>query len=255
MTMTDFTLTTYPSGTRWNLADPQPHNVNIRDIAWALANGAVRFAGHIRGAYSVAQHSVLVHDLLAGNRGWPNESGWRELSHSEQCGFDEARLQFSDGTRDLARDAGLHALFHDAHEAYLGDLISPLKKLLRAWSDAPGLASPWDQLEAQHDAAIFDALKLGRYWAGECTDRSQEGLLGHALHRVRRFDAVVHLADMEAYRIENEVLRSPLASLDALPGRAILTPVEAANLFLTRARPYLGGCCEPPELFSPEGAP
>ena len=80
---------------RWvNPFDPDPDQLDIGDIARALANQC-RFGGHCRVFYSVAQHSVIVSELI------------------EQRGGD-------------AEDA-FAALMHDASEAYLGDMPHPLK--------------------------------------------------------------------------------------------------------------------------------
>jgi uncharacterized protein len=82
------------SGKRVNPFDPDPESLDIEDIAHALANQC-RFGGHCRVFYSVAQHSVLVSELV------------------ERRGGD-------------AEDA-FAALMHDAAEAYLGDMPHPLK--------------------------------------------------------------------------------------------------------------------------------
>ena len=80
---------------RWvNPFDPDPEQIDLGDIARALANQC-RFGGHCRTFYSVAQHCVIVSELI-------EEEG---------------------GT---AHDA-LAALMHDAAEAYLGDLPHPIK--------------------------------------------------------------------------------------------------------------------------------
>ena len=80
---------------RWvNPFDPDPAQLDAGDIARALANQC-RFGGHSRAFYSVAQHSVIVSQLV------------------EQGGGD-------------AEDA-FAALMHDAGEAYLGDMPHPLK--------------------------------------------------------------------------------------------------------------------------------
>jgi hypothetical protein len=74
---------------RWvNPFDPDPEQLDIRDIARALAKRC-RFGGHCRVFYSVAQHSVIVSELV------------------EQRGGD---------VEDV-----FAALMHDASEAYLGD--------------------------------------------------------------------------------------------------------------------------------------
>lgn len=77
------------SGGIFDPLNPDPEKIDIRDIAHALANQC-RFCGHCDRHYSVAEHSVHV---------------------SRVCDPDDA----------------LHGLLHDAPEAYLGDLASPLK--------------------------------------------------------------------------------------------------------------------------------
>jgi hypothetical protein len=80
---------------RWvNPFDPDPAQLDAGDIARALANQC-RFGGHSRVFYSVAQHSVIVSELV------------------EQRGGD---------VEDV-----FAALMHDASEAYLGDMPHPLK--------------------------------------------------------------------------------------------------------------------------------
>jgi uncharacterized protein len=80
---------------RWvNPFDPDPEQLDVGDIARALANQC-RFGGHSRVFYSVAQHSVIVSELV------------------EQRGGD---------VEDV-----FAALMHDATEAYLGDMPHPLK--------------------------------------------------------------------------------------------------------------------------------
>src|ERR687888_181496 len=80
---------------RWvNPFDPDPEQLDPDDIARALANQC-RFGGHCRVFYSVAQHSVIVSELV------------------EQRGG-EIEDVFA-------------ALMHDAAEAYLGDMPHPLK--------------------------------------------------------------------------------------------------------------------------------
>jgi hypothetical protein len=82
------------SGRFVNPLDPDPEQLDPGDIARALANQC-RFGGHSRVFYSVAQHSVIVSELV------------------EQRGGD-------------AEDA-FAALMHDAAEAYLGDMPHPVK--------------------------------------------------------------------------------------------------------------------------------
>lgn len=86
------------SGRRLDLLDPSPLDIEIVDIAHGLARVA-RWNGQTTGdhAFSVAQHALLVEDLLR-----QLQPGWR-------------------------RDWRLAALLHDAPEYVIGDLISPFK--------------------------------------------------------------------------------------------------------------------------------
>ena len=81
------------SGNRFSILKPEPDAVMIEDIACALARQA-RFNGHTRFFYSVGQHSCVGAEVSP--------------------------------TKEIA----LHMLFHDATEAYIGDLVSPVKALL-----------------------------------------------------------------------------------------------------------------------------
>lgn len=82
-------IVTYMGHKFWPL-DPLPSEVDIGDIAHALAN-ICRFGGHCREFYSVAQHSVLVAEQF-------------HYSPNALC-----------------------ALLHDGAEAYCGDMVRPLK--------------------------------------------------------------------------------------------------------------------------------
>ncbi|MDX1570018.1 MAG: hypothetical protein R3200_05985 [Xanthomonadales bacterium] len=90
-------------GRAFDPIDPDPAVIDLRDIAHALSF-VPRFGGHSRLFYSVAQHSVLVRDLVA-----------------EQCAED--------------RILGA-ALLHDAAEAYLLDMPSPIKRSLPDYTAA-----------------------------------------------------------------------------------------------------------------------
>ena len=89
------------SGRRLDLLDPSPMDIEIEDIAHGLARVA-RWNGQTVGehAFSVAQHSVVVEEIVAHVR--PEiEPRWR-----------------------------LAALLHDASEYVIGDMISPFKAAL-----------------------------------------------------------------------------------------------------------------------------
>lgn len=83
-------------GNRFFLTRPHIDDVAIEDIAHGLAYQC-RFNGQTSAFYSVAQHSLMVMSLVP------------------------ATLQFQ-------------ALLHDAAEAYLGDMVKPLKHLFPEFS-------------------------------------------------------------------------------------------------------------------------
>jgi uncharacterized protein len=79
-------------GQYFNFHRPEDHPYKIGEIAHALSH-ICRYTGHVERFYSVAQHSLLVSYLVPAQ--------W-----------------------------ALDGLLHDASEAYLGDVSSPLKALL-----------------------------------------------------------------------------------------------------------------------------
>jgi hypothetical protein len=96
---------------------PQGRPILLRDIAHqaALTN---RWNGATRRPYSVAEHSLLVSEISQRN-GEP------------------LIVQFA-------------ALLHDAHEAYTGDMVSPVKAALNAITWRHGGPLAWEELESQH---------------------------------------------------------------------------------------------------------
>lgn len=85
------------SGRKFDFENPAPESIALEDIAHALAR-ICRFGGHISRYYSVADHSLNVARIVA----------WK--------GANLATVQA--------------ALFHDAQEAYLGDIVTPFKRML-----------------------------------------------------------------------------------------------------------------------------
>jgi 5'-deoxynucleotidase YfbR-like HD superfamily hydrolase len=80
----------------FDLANPSPKQVVRSDILYALGN-LPRFTGHVT-EYTVLEHSILVAELV-------------EREHHDPY-------------------LTLTALYHDAHEAYTGDISTPMKNVL-----------------------------------------------------------------------------------------------------------------------------
>jgi uncharacterized protein len=123
----------------WPL-DPRTDEVDIDDIAWALSMQC-RYAGHVKRFYSVAEHCV--HVSLA-----------------------------------VSSEYALWGLLHDASEAYLTDIVKPLKLSMPeygVWEDRVmacvaerfGLSLPMPQEIKQIDYRIIfteKATLLNRPW-------------------------------------------------------------------------------------------
>lgn len=96
-------------GQRIDYMNPEPSQITILDIANNCGN-LCRFTGSTSQFYSVAQHSLfvgaIVHDMLKG-----------ELTAEEM----ETAAFY---------DQILAAVLHDASEAYINDLASPLKQCM-----------------------------------------------------------------------------------------------------------------------------
>lgn len=107
------------SGKRVNLKNPKPESIDINDIAIALSRVA-RFTGHTKEFISVGQHSINVKWLLQ-ERGEP------------------IIVQ-------------LYGLLHDASEAYLNDIVRPIKQLFPIYY----------QLEHRIMKVILKGLQLNR---------------------------------------------------------------------------------------------
>lgn len=101
---------------RINLINPDRAVINIYDIAESLAKQC-RFLGQCEGFYSVARHSVILSKIV------PTE-------------------------------LALRALLHDAHEAYMGDITSPIKALIREETDI------LERLAKRLDSAIFSRFNV-----------------------------------------------------------------------------------------------
>lgn len=107
------------TGKPYDFMHPDLRNIGIVDIAYPLST-TNRFGGHAKPFVSVAQHSVLVCDIVRAE---------------------------SDGNLELLQAA----LLHDAHEAFLGDVPRPMK---------PRLGDGYKDLARRADEAIAERFEI-----------------------------------------------------------------------------------------------
>lgn len=167
------------SGKHVDFANIREEDVTFSDIVTGLAN-ACRFAGQCGLFYSVAEHSVLVSKAVE----------WRT------------------GDTELAKSA----LLHDAQEAYMGDLPTPLKNL------CPGFKI----IEQKFERAIEKRFNLARGFR----------------------DAAIKQADLLLYYVESRHFfgdkvsdwKKAEAAIEALQlTPQCLPPADAAAVFRRRA--------------------
>jgi len=134
------------SGVFFDISDPCADDIEIVDIAWGLSRQA-RFAGHTITSipYSVAQHSLYVTDLVKSVLLKQDKSLCNSAINF--CGrtFEDALQQ------DSLENILMAALLHDASEAYLMDVPSPVKNM-------PGFKEAYGTVEKR----LMDAI-MGKF--------------------------------------------------------------------------------------------
>lgn len=137
------------TGLMIDISRPVIDDIQILDIAHALSN-ICRYVGHCHDFYSVAEHSVLVSHMVP-------------------------------------RQHAMWGLMHDASEAYLGDVSTPLKRQLpayksleAAWMSAVakkfGLPYPYsDEIGIADRALLFHEMN---YFFGRTIPRDTPLLVG-----------------------------------------------------------------------------
>lgn len=170
-------IRTATGGQFWPL-DPRPDEVNIEDIAHALSHQC-RFAGHVKEFYSVAQHSVMVSVAAVG-------------------GADRVRV-------------AKWGLLHDAAEAYLVDVPTPVKRYLSEYKEA----------EERLQDAIAEAFGL-------------TGKIPDAVHYADRVVLATEMRDLMPVA-DNTELPPPLVA--KVVG---MSPIAAKTQFMTRFRQLFG---------------
>jgi 5'-deoxynucleotidase YfbR-like HD superfamily hydrolase len=112
------------SGKTLNLLNPDPNCIDIESIANGLSK-ICRFGGQIHKHYSVAEHSIL-----ACHEAWQNDEKDEIIK-------------------------GI--LLHDAAEAYLGDIVKPLKNCLPQYLDIERKME--EAIEKRFNIELFDNWK------------------------------------------------------------------------------------------------
>ncbi|NKX37734.1 hypothetical protein HGG70_07355 [Rhodobacteraceae bacterium R_SAG4] len=179
------------SGNKFYPYAPTPEQIDIKTIAHHLAcqarwNGATRHRFlKDRIFYSVAEHSVYVADYVANELGRP--------------------------------DLAFEGLLHDATEAYVPDLIRPLKY-------SSEFRAPFKKVEDSIEVVVAERFRLAQPMPME----------------VKVADDAVCLAEWNQIvpRASGEVWQGALVT-DVKPapiGIAMLQPLEAYNLFMERYR-------------------
>lgn len=108
------------TGKRVHVMTPRHEDIDIVDISHALSH-LCRFSGHVNRFYSVAEHSARVARAVAVER------------------------------PDLAKAA----LLHDAAEAYIGDVISPLKNCLPEYKV---IEEEWERVVAETLGVFYEEM-------------------------------------------------------------------------------------------------
>lgn len=163
------------SGIIFHFLDPQPEEIKIEDIAYALANQC-RFNGHCNRFYSVAEHSVLVAALV------------------EQ----EDRLA---------------ALLHDASEAYLSDIPSPIKQFL------PDYKRMEEKVQTAIESKFLSQGYIQNFQSIKTADRQQLSTEAHYLLQ----------SEGKEWTMWNGQRPEPLNGKSPM----CLTPKDAFGLFMT----------------------
>lgn len=134
------------SGMLVNVTKPSVDTIALVDIAWALSR-MPRFAGHsiTEIPYNVAQHSVYVASLV-------EQLVSKDLSLA--VGFPEIERAVANIlARGEEKAAIKYGLFHDGHEAYTGDIPSPIKRI-------PELRETLKIIETRLDHAIWSKFEM-----------------------------------------------------------------------------------------------
>lgn len=152
------------SGRYVDLVNPDPSTIHVTDIAWGLSR-MPRYVGHTLGEvpYSVAQHCVeavkTVQSLATDDAKFEHLQIWAAKY------FDETEIRKINGPFWWSQDKQIlqHVLMHDASEAFITDVPTPLKQ-------SEEIREVYGTLETKMMHAVHDSLGMLPYKKGSLTD-------------------------------------------------------------------------------------
>lgn len=181
------------SGKRVDLFPPKPEQIDFNDIAEGLSK-IVRFTGQGSLGLTVAEHSGKVSAALEGE------------GHS-------AYVQ-------------LWGLLHDAHEAYIGDISTPMKELLNSLMPLDNVKD----IEIGFDNAIIDALGLRKL---HDANRDQLGAVYDMDKMCGQLERGILLPENPDWPVE-EWVQKLISGRGAHADITVMPPALAKAAFVTR---------------------
>lgn len=153
------------SGGRFYYREPLLEEIRIEDIAHAIAHNC-RYNGHTRDFYSVAEHCIL-------------------------------------GSYMVPEEDALAFLLHDANEAYLTDIPSPMKAYLMEHGVAGNILK---ELEARYDELIYR--RFGLPWPMPATVKEADlRMLKTEVEQIMSDPADYRITDIKPYPLRIECLK------------------------------------------------
>lgn len=173
----------------------EPNLILVEDIAHSLSLQC-RFNGHTNEFYSVAEHSVYVAELAD------------MYMQRQGNGIADPKIL-------------LTALLHDAHEAYLGDVISPVKAVL---------GTSYSLLEDRINRVIED-----RFGIEFLDPETRRIVAGCDLAMLKRERQVLYRASGWSWQLPENKTFDALAEEISL---VLRSPDDAENVFKVRFETY-----------------
>lgn len=167
------------SGKSFSFVDPEHDSIELVDIAHSLGMQC-RFNGHTKRFYSVAEHSY-----------------WASIRAADLA---SARVKAGAITKEYGVAVTKTALMHDAGEAFVGDMVRPLKMLpgmeLFSAIEAKVINRIWEKYKFPVDAV---ALEITRQADLEMLAIEQRDVMGPCY---RAWESMVPIPEPNFVKIE-----------------------------------------------------